>query len=136
LIKEPSLFNIIYPVFEEGNMITGAHIIIYSTDPEKDREFFRDILKFPFIDIGDGWLIFRLPQSEAAIHPSEENNPDEFYLMCDDINELSSRMKELNVKSGEIEEHAWGRLIKVKLPGGGDLKIYQSLHESPPESRQ
>lgn len=42
-------------------MINGAHAIIYSTDPEADRSFFRDILQFPNIDAGDGWLIFGLP---------------------------------------------------------------------------
>jgi hypothetical protein len=88
-------------------------------------------LKFYSIDIGDGWLIFGLPQSEMAIHPSEKNNIEEFYLMCDNINELVTRMKDLNVKCSEVQKHPWGLLVKIKLPGGGDLKIYQPLHESP-----
>ncbi len=112
-------------------MITGAHTVIYSANPEKDREFFRDVLKFPYIDAGDGWLIFGLPPSEAAIHPSQESNIEEFYLMCDSIDELSSRMKDLNVKCSPIQKNSWGFLIKVTLPGGGELKIYQPLHESP-----
>lgn len=112
-------------------MITGAHSIIYSTNPEKDRIFFRDVLKFPFVDIGEGWLIFRLPPAEAAIHPSNENNLQELYLMCDDIEELINRLKELKVKCGKIQRQSWGLLTKVQLPGGGKLKIYQPLHNSP-----
>jgi len=54
-------------------MINGAHIILYSKDAEADRAFFRDILKFPFVDVNSGHLIFKLPPSEAAFHPSDEN---------------------------------------------------------------
>ncbi len=61
-------------------MITGAHTILYSTNPEADRAFFRDVLKFPYVDVGHGWLIFALPPSEIAIHPSDKNNYHEFYL--------------------------------------------------------
>ena len=61
-------------------MITGAHIIIYSSNPEKDRAFIRDVLKFPYIDTGEGWLIFGLPPAEVAIHPSSENGIHEVLL--------------------------------------------------------
>ena len=66
-------------------MITGAHSIIYSTDPEADGAFLKDVIGFPHVDAGGGWLIFGLPPSEVAVHPSEKNNIHEFYLMCDDI---------------------------------------------------
>ncbi len=62
-------------------MIIGAHSIIYSKDPEADRRFFRDVLRFPNVDVGEGWLIFGLPPSEVAIHPSRKNGVHEFYLM-------------------------------------------------------
>ena len=115
-------------------MITGAHSIIYSNNPEKDREFFRNVLKFPFVDTGDGWLIFSLPPSEVAIHPSRKNNIHEFYLMCDDIKKLVKRMNELKVPCSQIEELSWGLLIHVKLPGGGKLKVYQPLHKRPSQT--
>ena len=54
-------------------MITGAHTVIYSTDAEADRAFFRDLLGFSNVDAGDGWLIFGLPPSEVAVHPAEES---------------------------------------------------------------
>ena len=64
-------------------MIKGAHIIIYSQDAQADRAFFRDVLRFPNVDVGGGWLIFALPPSEVAVHPSDKNDVHEFYLMCD-----------------------------------------------------
>jgi len=112
-------------------MITGAHIIIYSSNPEKDRAFIRDVLKFPYIDTGEGWLIFGLPPAEVAIHPSSENGIHEFYLMCDDLGELLDQMKILKVKCSKVQRLPWGLLTKIKLPGGGDLGIYQPLHARP-----
>lgn len=66
-------------------MITGAHSIIFSRDAEADRGFFRDVLGFPHVNEGDGWLIFALPPSEVAVHPADEGGRQELFLMCDDI---------------------------------------------------
>ena len=66
-------------------MIHGAHVVIYSENAEADREFFRDVLGFQFVDAGHGWLIFALPPAEVAFHPAEEKVGHEFYLMCDDL---------------------------------------------------
>lgn len=112
-------------------MITGTHFIIYSANPEKDRAFIRDVLKFPNVDVGDGWLIFGLPPAEVAIHPSKENNIQEFYLMCDDIGELIDQMKILKIKCSKVQQLRWGLLTKLKLPGGGYIRIYQPLHARP-----
>ena len=112
-------------------MITGAHVIIYSTDPENDRIFLRDIMKFPNVDAGDGRLIFGLPPAEVAVHPSEMNNGHEFFLMCDDIEELIEQMKRLKVKCSRVQNQRWGLLTKLRLPGGGDLKVYQPHHARP-----
>src|SRR3979409_1661119 len=75
-------------------MITGAHSIIYSKNPEADRDFLRDGLRLTHVDVGGGWLIFGLPPAEVAVHPSEENNQHEFYLMCDDIEAFVAQMKD------------------------------------------
>jgi hypothetical protein len=112
-------------------MITGAHVIIYSTDPENDRIFLRDIMKFPNVDAGDGWLIFGLPPAEVAVHPSAMNNGHEFFLMCDDIEELIEQMKRLKVKCSRVQNQRWGLLAKLRLPGRGDLKVYQPHHVRP-----
>jgi hypothetical protein len=116
-------------------MITGAHVIIYSTDPEKDRLFLRDIMKFPNVDAGEGWLIFGLPPAEVAIHPSELNNRQEFFLMCDDIGELIEQMKSLKIKCSKVQNQRWGLLTKLKLPSGGNLNVYQPHHVRPKSMR-
>ena len=102
-------------------MITGAHIIIYSTDPEADRAFFRDTLKFPHVDVGRGWLIFGLPSSEVAVHPADENGRHDFYLMCDDVLRLVESLKAKSVACSDIHEEPWGLLTEATLPGGGKL---------------
>ena len=65
-------------------MITGAHVVIYSKDPDADRAFFKDVLKFPSVDAGHGWLIFAMPDAEVAFHPSEKNDLHELFFMCND----------------------------------------------------
>ena len=112
-------------------MIIGAHSIIYSKKPEKDRAFMRDVLKLPCVDAGGGWLIFGLPPSEIAFHDSSKNNVEEFYLMCDDMEELVSQMEKKSIKCSKVQKQSWGLLTKLKLPGGGNLKVYQPLHARP-----
>lgn len=109
-------------------MISGAHVILYSTDAEADRDFFRDVLKFPHVDAGEGWLIFALPPAEVAIHPAEENGSHELYLMCDDLKATLRTLKQRKVKCSSPAERAWGTIAKVSLPGGGKLGLYQPKH--------
>jgi catechol 2,3-dioxygenase-like lactoylglutathione lyase family enzyme len=112
--------------------INGAHSILYSRDAEADRAFFRDVLKFPFVDVRDGWLIFGLPPAEVAVHPGEENDVHEFYLMCDDVQEFVAEMKAQNVECSELHQQPWGTLVQITLPGGGKLGVYQPRHARPP----
>jgi hypothetical protein len=112
-------------------MINGAHSIIYSKSPEKDRRFLRDVLKLPHVDVGDGWLIFGLPPSEVAIHPSEENDVHEFYLMCADVAAFLREMKKRRIVCTPVQDQGWGLLTQVTLPGGGKLGVYQPRHARP-----
>lgn len=112
-------------------MITGAHSIIYSKNPEADRAFLRDVLQLPNVDVGDGWLIFGLPPAEVAIHPSDENDQHEFYLMCDDIEAFVAQMKKNGIACGAVDDQGWGLLSKLTLPGGGTLGVYQPRHARP-----
>jgi catechol 2,3-dioxygenase-like lactoylglutathione lyase family enzyme len=109
-------------------MITGAHVIVYSKDPEADRIFFRDVLKFRSVDAGHGWLIFALPPAEAAFHPSEKNNVHELYFMCDDLKAAQKSFDEQKVSYGPVKEERWGSLIQLTLPGGGQVGLYQPKH--------
>ena len=66
-------------------MINGVHALLYAEDAEQARAFFRDVLGLPSVDAGDGWLIFALPPAELGIHPAEDDNYHELFLMCDDV---------------------------------------------------
>ena len=112
-------------------MITGSHSIIYSKDADADRAFLRDVLKFPNVDVGGGWLIFGLPPSEVAVHPGE-NEEHEFYLICDNIQSFVDEMKSRNVECGPLHTQPWGVLVQITLPGGGKLGVYEPRHARPP----
>lgn len=112
-------------------MITGAHSIIYSKNPDADRDFLRDVLQLTNVDVGQGWLIFGLPPAEVAVHPSDENNEHEFYLMCDDIEAFVAEMKEKQITCEAVQDMGWGLLSKLTLPGRGQLGVYQPRHARP-----
>lgn len=112
-------------------MINGAHSIIYSTDSDADRAFFRDVLALPSVDVGGGWLIFGLPPSEVAVHPSDESGRHELYLMCDDVNAFVAEMAERGIRCEPTRDQGWGILTQLVLPGGGKLGVYQPRHARP-----
>lgn len=112
-------------------MINGGHVVIYSRDAEKDRALFKNVLKFSFVDVHDGWLIFKLPPAEVAIHPSDENDMHELYLMTDDLDAEIAALRKAGVDCEDVAQQAWGRLTHVKLPGGGRLGLYQPRHARP-----
>lgn len=112
-------------------MTTGIHFILYSKDAEADKIFFRDILKLTNIDVGDGWLIFGLPPSELAVHPSDTNGQHEIYLMCDDIKTFVQQMNKQKIVCSEIKDEGWGQLVQLTLPGGGKIGVYQPRHARP-----
>ena len=113
-------------------MITGVHAILFSRDAEADRAFLRDVLDLPSVDAGGGWLIFALPPAELAAHPTDGQSRHVLYLMCDDI---SATVEELRGKGvefrGEISDEGFGLMTALRLPGGGELSLYQPRHASP-----
>jgi len=109
-------------------MISGAHVIIYSKNAEADRAFFGDVLGFKSVDAGHGWLIFALPPAEAAFHPSDGNAVNELYLMCDDLKAEMASLAKRGVTCSDVEEARWGSITKMRLPGGGDVRLYQPKH--------
>ena len=109
-------------------MITGAHVIVYSKDPEADRTFFRDVLKFTSVDAGHGWLIFALPPAEAAFHPAEKNDVHELYLLCDELKATMESFRKKNVKCGAVKNERWGNVTQFTLPGGGRIGLYEPKH--------
>lgn len=109
-------------------MITGGHVVIYSKDAEADRAFFRDVLEFPCVDAGDGWLIFALPPSEIACHPYEKNDEHQFFFTCDDVEATIQQLSKRGVECGPVADQGWGLLTSLRLPGGGKIGLYQLRH--------
>jgi hypothetical protein len=112
-------------------MINGAHCIIYSSNSEADRGFLKDVLNLPSVDVGQGWLIFGLPPSEIAIHPSDKDGTHELYLMCADIEVFVTEMERRGIAVSEIQDQGWGLLTQVTLPGGGKISVYEPRHARP-----
>src|SRR4051794_31659438 len=109
-------------------MITGTHSIVYAEEPDRARSFFADVLGWPSVDAGGGWLIFACPPSEVAVHGAEPDGSGrhELTLTCDD---LEATMAELAAKGvefgGDIGEQRWGRTTMMRIPGGGQMMLYQ-----------
>ena len=116
-------------------MIAGAHTIIYAEDAETARAFFGDVLEWPTVDAGDGWLIFELPPGELALHPdggSRQSGRHELFLMCHDIDATVAELRRKGVEFVEpTTEEPFGRLTRFKVPGAGEIGLYEPSHRSP-----
>jgi hypothetical protein len=113
-------------------MILGAHAIVYSADADADRAFFRDTLRYPSVDAGGGWLIFALPPAELAVHPASPGGSTELYLMCDDIEATVRELEGQGVEfTKPVSDERFGLLTAIRLPGGGELGLYEPRHASP-----
>src|ERR1700751_5607550 len=114
-------------ISQEGKMISGPHIVVYSKNAEEHRAFCRHVLGLKPVNAGHAWLIFPLPPAEAAFHPSEEG-AHELYFMCDDLKAEMAWLAKKGVKCSEVQEARWGSITKMRLPGGGEVGLYQPKH--------
>jgi catechol 2,3-dioxygenase-like lactoylglutathione lyase family enzyme len=114
-------------------VITGTHAVMFTSDPEGLRAFLRDVLGLHSVDAGGGWLIFALPPAELAAHPSDGDTSIELYLMCD---EIEATVAELEAKGVEltrpVSDEGWGLVTALRVPGGGELGLYEPRHPTPP----
>jgi hypothetical protein len=110
-------------------MITGAHVIVYSTAAEADRAFLLELLGTRHVDAGGGWLIVALPPAELAVHPTDGAPKQELHLMCDDIDKTVSDLTARGVAiEGGVRDQGWGLWTSIQLPSGGTLGLYQPRH--------
>lgn len=110
-------------------MISGAHVIIYSPDAEADRAFFRDVLRFDAVDAGDGWLIFRLPPAEVALHPTDGVSAHELHLICDDVMSFVDELEAIGIDVVRpVSDEGWGLLAAFRLPSGTVQSVYEPRH--------
>ena len=108
--------------------IIGMHALMYSKKAEATRDSFRDVLGFQSVDAGRGWLIFAMPPTELAVHPAEDTEYHELYLMCDDIDATRADLERKGVKTAPVTEQPWGRVSQIRLPSGESLGIYEPKH--------
>ena len=108
--------------------IVGMHAILYSKKAEATREFFRDVLGFPSVDAGNGWLIFAAPPAELAVHPAEDSEYHELYFMCDEIEATIAELQKKGVSTRPIQDRPWGRISQVALPSGEEFGVYEPRH--------
>src|SRR5438874_13725519 len=108
-------------------MISGAHVIIYSNDADADRAFFRDVLRFPAVDAGRGWLIFALPPAELAMHPAEGDASHELFLMCPDLKAVLSALQANHIRFEGPTEARWGTIFHVDLPRGCGIGLDEQM---------
>jgi catechol 2,3-dioxygenase-like lactoylglutathione lyase family enzyme len=113
------------------SLITGAHTIIFTKNADAVRSFVKDVLEFPSVDAGDGWLI-ALPAAELAVHPADDDGHHELYLMCDDIHATVAELEGKGVElSRPISDERWGLITAIKMPDGGELRLYEPKHPTP-----
>jgi predicted enzyme related to lactoylglutathione lyase len=115
-------------------MITGTHAIVFSEDAEAARAFFADVLDLRSVDAGGGWLIFALPPAELACHPTspDDSGRQELYLMCDDIDATVAELEAKGVElTSPIVDAGFGRMTRLRVPGAGELGLYEPAHASP-----
>lgn len=112
-------------------MIDGAHVVIYSKDTEAAKAFTKDVLNFKYIDVHAGWLIFKLPPSEVAVHPSDENDLHEFYLTTNDLDVEIAGLKNAGVDCEEPSHQSWGRTRRIQRPGTACLDSINPAPRAP-----
>jgi catechol 2,3-dioxygenase-like lactoylglutathione lyase family enzyme len=125
-------------------MITALHTLVYAEDPEAARAFFRDVLEFPGVDTGGGWLIFKTGPSELGVHPrsweygGEAGGTDQRFdvsLMCDDLEATVAGLTAKGAEfAGDVSDQGWGRTIQLKVPGAGELTLYEPKYDPPATS--
>ena len=116
-------------------MIKGVHTMFYSSDAAGLRTFLRDKLNLKSTDIGDGWLIFDLPEADMGCHPSDETHgapsgTHNISFYCDDIEQTMKELKARGVKfKGKIEDRDYGLVIFFHMPGDFYVQLYQPKYE-------
>jgi hypothetical protein len=110
-------------------MIEGVHVILYSRDAAADREFLRQTIGSTAMDAGDGWLIFALPPAEIAVHPTEADPKQEFYLICDHIERTLADLSAGGVEIVRgVSDEGWGLLAALRMPSCAELPLYEPRH--------
>ncbi len=115
-------------------MKLGLHSLIYSSQPDELRAFLRDKLGMPCYDTGGGWLMFPNADADLGVHPAEgiAGGSHEISFNCEDLKVARAELAERGVEfASEIEDHGWGYVMRIKLPGADTIMIYQPKYDRP-----
>ena len=116
-------------------MISGAHVLTYSSNSDADAAFLRDVLALSHVDAGEGFLIFGLPQAEMAVHGIRDGHgtpgKSELHLVVDSIEQFVAAMHEKSIATDPIADQGWGVVSSVTLPSGIKLGVYEPRHARP-----
>ena len=116
-------------------MIKGVHTMFYSSKPTELRAFLRDTLKFPACDVGDGWLIFDMPDADLGVHPTDPSQgppsgTHNISFWCDDIHKTVADLKSRGVEfTHDVKDEGFGLTTFFRLPGDFEVMLYQPLYE-------
>ena len=115
-------------------MIKGIHALFYSSEPEALRTFLRDKLQLPYSDVGDGWLIFDLPEADMGCHPADgkdlSSGRHQIAFYCDNIYQTVSELKSRGVEfDDEITDTGWGLSTYFTMPGHVRVQLYEPRYE-------
>jgi catechol 2,3-dioxygenase-like lactoylglutathione lyase family enzyme len=109
--------------------ITGAHVLLFSPEAEALRATLRDVLGWDFVEAHRGWLIFALPPAELGVHPSDGDARHELWLICDDLDATVAELRAEGIAfGGEPTDEDYGRWIRMQLPGGVEVTLYEPKH--------
>ncbi len=121
--------------WHNGPMIRGVHTMFFSSQAEELRAFLRDKLGFTATDVGDGWLIFDMPEADMGVHPTdpEDSQPSgtqSISFFCDDIEQTVTELESKGVvfKDG-IKNEGFGLTTFMQAPGGFQIMLYQPLYK-------
>jgi hypothetical protein len=122
-------------------MITALHTLVYAEDPQAARDFFRDVLRWPGVDTGGGWLIFRTGPSELGVHPSRWEHEGrsgatdqrfDVSLVCDDLASTMEELRDTGAEfEGDVTEETWGTTAQLRVPSAGTMTLYQPRYDPP-----
>ena len=109
--------------------IRGAHVLLFTPEAEALRTTLRDVIGWDYVEAHPGWLIFALPPAELGIHPSDGDTTHELWLICDDLDSTVAELRDKGIEfTGDPADDGFGRWIRMNLPGGVEVPLYEPKH--------
>ena len=114
--------------------------LVFADDAEVTRTFLRDVLGWPSIDSGGGWLIFETPPTEMGVHPTRGDAGEvwattphhDISFLCDDIEATVAELRAKGVEfTDEVCDMGYGLVTTFLVPAAGPMHLYQPRYQPP-----